>query len=269
MNTSFYIPDQNQFKKYSSRFFELFSVDKPIDLIVSAGNHDIGFHDRVVYYPFLRDRFEAEFNSSLVELKRVNGINVVNVNSMAMDGDGCELCEVAKLWVDEISSKLFERCRANRPKQANKWRLCEEERPILLSHFPLFRTSDLDCVEPDSDYNPNEKTAIRPRLGCLTKRSTEHLLRKLQPRLSLNGHTHYGCVKKHTVKLAANEYLAVNEHTLSSFNYRNRPNPSFLLLLANANELKVARCMIPNENYLFLVYFLTTVYVLQSLLLRR
>ena len=257
-----------------------------MDLTVSVGNHDIGFHDRVVYYPFLRDRFEAAFESKLVELKRVNGVNVINVNSMAMDGDGCELCARAKRLVNEISSKLFESCKTNESKRnesktnesktneiktnvRNSKRLCEEQRPILLSHFPLFRSSDLDCDEPDSDYNPNEKVNIRPRLGCLTKRATEHLLRKLQPRLSLNGHTHYGCVKKHTVQLDANEHLLVNEYTLSSFNYRNRANPSFLLLLANSTEFHVTRCMIPNENYLFLVYFFTTVYILQSLLFRR
>lgn len=239
-----------------------------IDLTVSTGNHDVGFHDRIVYYPFLLERFETAFNSNLVELKRLNGINVINVNSMAMDGDGCELCAEAEYLVNEISTKLFERCQQSGTIRQSR-RLCEEQRPILLSHFPLFRTADLDCDEPDSNYNPNEKMNIRPRLGCLTKRSTDLLLRKLQPRLSLNGHTHYGCVKKHTVQLTGNEYLAVSEYTLSSFNYRNRANPSFLLLLANSNEFKVTRCMIPNENYLFVVYFFTVIYVLQSLLLRR
>lgn len=256
-----------------------------MDLTVSVGNHDIGFHDRVVYYPSLRDRFERTFKSNLVEYKRVNGMNVINVNSMAMDGDDCELCATAEYLVNEISSKLFRRCKKReidsekdlerdperdpkRNQKRNPKRLCEEERPILLSHFPLFRSSDLDCDEPDSDYNPNEKVNIRPRLGCLTKRSTNYLLRKLQPRLSLNGHTHYGCVKKHTVQLTANEYVLVNEYTLSSFNYRNRATPSFLLLLANATEFHVTRCMIPNENHLFVIYLLTAAYILHGLLRR-
>ena len=175
-------PDAKQFKKYSARFFGLFSTKANVDLTVSVGNHDVGFHDRMVYFdPILRGRFEAAFNSSLIEYKRINGINVINVNSMAMDGDYCELCSLAEHQIEQISLKLFRKCKINSA------RLCEEQRPILLSHFPLYRTSDLDCDQPDSEYNLDEKSTIRPRIGCLSKQSTSFLLKKLQPRLSLNG----------------------------------------------------------------------------------
>ena len=239
-------------------------MSNDVELTVSVGNHDVGFHDRMIYYdPLLRGRFENVFNSSLIEFKNVSGMNVINVNSMAMAGDNCNLCVLAKLRLNEISSELFKRC-----EDKNAIKLCEEQRPILLSHFPLFRHSDLDCNEQDSDYNRNEKVNIQPNLGCLSKRSTKFLLKKLQPRFALNGHAHYGCRKKHTIKLDSNSYQLINEYTLASFSYRYRANPSFLFVLANRNVFKITRCMIPNENYLFVIYFLTILFIVQSLFRR-
>lgn len=228
----------------------------------------------MVYYdPFFRGRFENVFNTSLIEFKILNGINVVNVNSMAMKRDNCELCSSAEYLIDEISKKLFKKCADNQTDKRKSIKLCEKQRPILMSHFPLFRKSDLDCDESDSNYNLNEKINIKPNLGCLSEISTNFLLKKLQPRLSLNGHTHYGCIKKHKIKLIDSindaDDLLVHEYTLSSFNFRNRPNPSFLLLLANPTEFQISRCMMPNENYLILIYFLVILYIFKILFINR
>lgn len=265
--------DQKQFKQYSSRFFELFSTKEKINLTVATGNHDVGFHDRMIYFdPFLRGRFEKTFNSSLIDFKIINGLNVINVNSMAMNMDSCDLCNYAEYLINKISDELFKKCKLSTEiENYSNVKLCEKERPILLSHFPLFRESDLDCNEPDSNYNLNDKINIKPTISCLNKKSTNFLLKKLKPRLSLNGHSHYGCVRLHSIKLNKNSkksnenYLLIEEHTLSSFNWRNRPNPGFLFLLANSNEFKLSKCMLPNENYVLLIYFLTILYIIYYL----
>lgn len=220
----------------------------------------------MVYFDsILRGRFEKAFNSSLIDYRIVNGLNVINVNSMAMDDDNCDLCNYANYLIDRLSDKLFAKCRSSKNNNEHNTRLCEEQRPILLSHFPLYRKSDLDCNELDSDYNLNDKINIKPKIGCLSRSSTDFLLRRLQPRLVLNGHTHYGCKKIHNIKLRGiNNRLSIKEYTLSSFNWRNRPNPGFILLLANSTQIQITRCVLPNENYLFLIYFLTIFYFVYS-----
>ncbi|RTG89616.1 uncharacterized protein DC041_0005616 [Schistosoma bovis] len=72
-------------------------------------------------------------------------------------------------------------------------------RPVILQHFPLYRTSDSGCSTKPMDAMPKHlrKTVNRPKLDCLSKEATKQLLESLRPRLILSGHTHYSCKMSH------------------------------------------------------------------------
>ena len=61
-----------------------------------------------------------------------------------------------------------------------------------MSHYPLYRTSDEHCSEPD-EAPPEEKSKLfREGWDCLTRKASELLMETLKPRLILSGHTHNG-----------------------------------------------------------------------------
>lgn len=48
------------------------------------------------------------------------------------------------------------------------------------------------------------------------------LLKMIKPRLVFGGHTHYGCHIQHSG--------GIHEYSLSSFNWRNKYNPTYMLV---------------------------------------
>uniref|UniRef100_A0A667HLT2 Metallophosphoesterase 1 n=1 Tax=Lynx canadensis TaxID=61383 RepID=A0A667HLT2_LYNCA len=84
------------------RFQKIFRHPRHVLLKVVAGNHDIGFHYQMSTYKI--KRFEKVFNPE--RLFSWKGINFVMVNSVALEGDGCNLCSEAEAEIIEISHKL-------------------------------------------------------------------------------------------------------------------------------------------------------------------
>jgi UDP-2,3-diacylglucosamine pyrophosphatase LpxH len=91
--------DDDEWEKYVARFRSIFFVPPKTRLYAIHGNHDINFHYRM--HPYLINRFNQAFNSSGVRLIRERKftskgtqrvVNFVSINSMALDGDGCNLC---------------------------------------------------------------------------------------------------------------------------------------------------------------------------------
>ncbi|GFN98278.1 metallophosphoesterase 1-like, partial [Plakobranchus ocellatus] len=94
--------------------------------------------------------------------------------------------------------------------------------PILLQHFPMYRRSDADCHTLDSAPESEKYAVFREKYDCLDQRSTNLLLSLLEPRLVVSGHTHHGCFRT----LPG----GIPEWTVSSFSWRNRDNPTFLMV---------------------------------------
>lgn len=92
-------------------------------------------------------------------------------------------------------------------------------RPILLQHFPTYRESDAECTEHDSPFIEY----YREEWEVVSMNATEYLRQKFEPRLALSGHSHHFC--------ATNSRLGVPEYTIASFSWRNKNNPSFLLVI--------------------------------------
>uniref|UniRef100_A0A8C9DAU5 Metallophosphoesterase 1 n=1 Tax=Panthera leo TaxID=9689 RepID=A0A8C9DAU5_PANLE len=84
------------------RFQKIFRHPRHVLLKVVAGNHDIGFHYQMSTYKI--KRFEKVFNPE--RLFSWKGINFVMVNSVALEGDGCNLCSEAEAEIIDISHKL-------------------------------------------------------------------------------------------------------------------------------------------------------------------
>lgn len=228
------------FEEYVERFRSIFYVPATTRIYATHGNHDVSFH--YAMHPHLINRFNRAFNSSGVQLirekkktsdGRVHVVNFVTVNSMAMEGDGCSLCNEAEFNIKEIERKL------QQLKKKNKY-----SQPIVLQHFPLFRLSDDDCLDKNSD----NRDKYRERHDTLSKASTEFLSKSLQPRAYFSGHSHHYC--------RLQNQLGISEFTVASFNWRNLLNPSFLLAIFTPDDFSVSKCDMPKESTVIAFYII-------------
>ncbi|XP_036100209.1 metallophosphoesterase 1 isoform X4 [Molossus molossus] len=200
------------------RFQKMFRHPPHVQLKVVVGNHDIGFHYQMSTYRI--KRFEKIFNPE--RLFSWKGINFVMVNSIALEGDGCNICSEAEAELIEISHKL--NCSL---KQEQHSRRCEDGQPlpasapVLLQHFPLYRRSDANCSGDDAAPPEERGIPFRERYDALSREASQKLLWWLRPRLVLSGHTHSACEVLHGA--------GIPELSVPSFSWRNRNNPSFIM----------------------------------------
>lgn len=232
---------EQEFDYYVNRFNDLFEVPSGTRIFVVVGNHDIGFHYRIS--PYLQDRFANAFDAPSANIISIRGNHFVLINSMALEGDGCFLCQAADLKLQKISRKL--KCSRGIGRCEPGAQLSQYSRPILLQHFPMYRESDADCHEPDEAPVDQKTQKFRERWECLSKESSERLLELLQPRVIVTGHTHHGC---HLV------YKDVHEYTIPSFSWRNKDNPSFMLAVFSPNNYAVSKCYMPQESTVISLY---------------
>ncbi|XP_059978030.1 metallophosphoesterase 1 isoform X9 [Lagenorhynchus albirostris] len=202
------------------RFWKIFRHPPHVQLRAVAGNHDIGFHYQMNTYKI--KRFEKVFNPE--RLFSWKGINFVMVNSVALEGDSCDICSGAEAELLEISHRLN----------------CSRE------HFPLYRRNDANCSGEDA-ASPDEKyTPFKERYDALSQEASRKLLWWLRPRLVLSGHTHSACEVLHGAD--------VLEVSVPSFSWRNRNNPSFIMGSVTATEYALAKCYLPYEDTVLTTY---------------
>ena len=113
------------------RFHSMFAIPTETKLYVLAGNHDVGFHYDVSDGRL--KRFEQSFQAPHVRLITIEDDNIhfILINSMAFEGDQCRLCSRAEKELKDVANEL---------NRSGAW-----TKPILLSHFPLYRVSDANC----------------------------------------------------------------------------------------------------------------------------
>ncbi|KAM6219560.1 metallophosphoesterase 1 [Rhynchocyon petersi] len=201
------------------RFQKMFRHPSHVQLKVVAGNHDIGFHYQMNTYKV--KRFEKVFNSE--KLFSWKGVNFVMVNSVALEGDGCSICSETEAELIEISHKL----NCSRKQQVPS-RRCEARHhlpssaPVLLQHYPLYRPSDANCSGEDTAPSEEKNIPFKEKYDVLSREASHKLLWWFQPRLVLSGHTHSACEVTHGD--------GVPEFSIPSFSWRNRNNPSFIMV---------------------------------------
>jgi hypothetical protein len=254
------IAGKDEFDATADRFYRLFALPLDTKRLVVSGNHDVGFHDRMRHFePYLRSRFEQKMQAAFVKLYVLNGLPIVSINSMALHGDRCDLCESATHQLIRVAARL----RADCP-NPDASILCRQRRPVLISHFPLFRLNDADCDEPDEANQRQKVEPMKPSHDCLSNASTHFLLTQLQPRAVFTGHTHYGCTTQHQITVIRTgrnqstlpQQLHTTEYTLASFNWRNRPNPSFVYAHFDPISIHISKCVLPAEHWIFCLYVL-------------
>ena len=301
---------KDEFEDYLRRFKTLFHHDpRKTKVYVVAGNHDVGFHYAIT--PYLQKRFDDAMNVSGSGIERVSmkNIHFVLVNSMAMHGDSCFLCSKAVDALGKVSDELEcmkdkEACRSRMEEQEGRSRLVNSvkgdvySRPILLQHFPLFRKSDAECGDDPDVAPPREKRKpFRPLWDSLSESSSHLLLKKLQPRFVISGHTHHGCKVKHKVMIKASDSRLkfpfaqenqkeaiyndeddepvdvltddeetvedmVEEWSVASFSWRNRNNPNFLLAKITNDDVALSKCYLPEEDTVITIYIFGGVFIL-------
>eukprot|EP01134_Creolimax_fragrantissima_P005686 CFRG5686T1 len=225
------------------RFNRIFAVPKEITLLPVVGNHDIGFHEST--RKELVDRYEKAFGSA-VEMRTIKNITFVAINSIAFV-DNCSICTDSQQKLDNITTQLDRKL--NGRKKSLKKRNGMPVPPILLSHFPLFRSSEDLCLQQDArsitkmhmldekrkfwlanraktdtkQSTMNEASiSNKPGFDVLTADVSRSLIKALKPRFVFSGHTHNHCTYVQPLSRTP-------ELTVSTFNWRHRHDPSFVL----------------------------------------
>ncbi|KAG8571281.1 hypothetical protein GDO81_011582 [Engystomops pustulosus] len=188
-----------------ARFQAMFRHPPHTELLVVVGNHDIGFHYEMTVHKL--NRFEKAFNLTSGKVVSRKGINFVLVNSVALEGDNCKICRAAEDQILEVSRQLSCSRMKNHPDSVKK---CRNVLPVPPSAPILLQ-----------------------------------LLRLIQPRLILSGHTHSACEVLHD---------NVPEISVPSFSWRNRNNPSFIMATITTEDFSLEKCFLPTENTVIRVY---------------
>lgn len=239
----------SDFKTYVARFHSLFYLPKDTKLYSVIGNHDIGFHYWTNEY--LVDRFEQAMNVTTVDSFYLSeAILLIRINSIALENDGCSLCAEAIRRIERQSTYL--RRMEDRNLTLN---------PIVITHFPLYRPNEMECQDEDSA--PDSHKPNREKFDCLSREISQYLLGKLKPRLVLNGHVHHSCHRTHSIK----ENLKAEEYTVASFNWRNKVNPSFLLIRLTGQTHSVFKCFLPDEATIISTYVVCLCFLLITLII--
>ncbi|XP_054580303.1 metallophosphoesterase 1 isoform X2 [Eptesicus fuscus] len=151
------------------RFQKMFRHPGHVQLKVVVGNHDIGFHYQMNRYRI--KRFEKVFNPE--RLFSWKGINFVMVNSVALEGDGCNICSEAEAELMGISHKLNCSREEQRPGQCGDGQPLPASAPVLLQHFPLYRPSDANCSGEDAAPPGEKGIPFKERYDVLSREASQ------------------------------------------------------------------------------------------------
>lgn len=230
------------------RFKQIFRHPSDMELVVLIGNHDIGFHHEMTRYKL--ERFEKVFNVTSARVLTKRGVNFLLVNSVALHGDHCPICQSVENELHSLSQAL--NCSIQSLQSESMRHRCrhmqryESTPPILLQHYPLYRVSDAECTGEDA-APPNERYQLfHERYDVLSQDASKMLLWWFQPRLILSGHTHSACEVVHENR--------VPEISVPSFSWRNRNNPSFILGSFSQSDYALSKCFLPEESSVIAVY---------------
>lgn len=232
-------------------FEMIFPID-PQERLIIAGNHDVGFHNQLINYRYIMQRFLDKYHATpsieLIKKPNLKDINLVVTNSMTFYNDTCSYCSESIAATNRIAYDL--------EKQRN---LADFSAPILLSHMPLYRSDDTQCDYPFS-LGTRVKDKNMEGEDVLHMVSSRFLLQRLMPRLVLSGHTHMDCATSHNL---LNHNSSIKELTITSFNHKYaEKTPGFLLLSANSTHEFTKSCQLVEEYIIMFIYVLTTITIM-------
>lgn len=247
---------EETFEKNCDDFDRIFPIDKTRqDRVIIPGNHDVGFHDQMINYPYLLRRFQQKYKSTAsLSLMVLKNFNVVLSNSMSFYNDSCPFCSQSIAELNIISDYLDEKRKATG---------IDYSAPLLLTHIPLYRLDDTRCEYPSSLQEKVKKPNMEGE-DVMHLTPSKLLVEKLKPRLILSGHTHMDCRTAHSYSDQMDQ--VVDELTISSYNHKYaEKRPSFLLMSINSKEVYTRHCYLVEEWIIMIVYIATFLIIITRL----
>ncbi|XP_042610007.1 metallophosphoesterase 1, partial [Cyprinus carpio] len=227
------------------RFKRIFRHPSDTELVVLIGNHDIGFHNEMTKQKL--ERFEKVFNVTSARILTIKGVNFLLVNSVALHGDHCPICQRVEKELHKLSHAL--NCSIQSEQHYDQCKNTESfasTAPVLLQHYPLYRVSDAMCTGIDAAPLDERYQLFQERYDVISKNASKKLLWWFKPALILSGHTHHGCEVLHE-----NLYPEIS---IPSFSWRNRNNPSFILGTFSRSDIRLSKCFLPEERTVLALY---------------
>lgn len=232
---------------------------------VSAGNHDIGDYYQITpallqqfvnSFPGLDDTGSAAFT--------IRNISFVAMNAMALACEVCPRYNSMKKVVEQFrkSDMSGSQSSSESTQQTDSLMHSTRERPVLLTHLPLYRADESVCDSIDipkcapwheveggcaslfesvKSSRLHSLTHYRSMMDMLSINTSRYLLSALNPSLVLSAHAHRFC----------NRVLedGTREVTVSTFTWRNRDDPSFLLIYFYKDGTHdIQQCFLPRES---------------------
>ncbi|KAK1346026.1 hypothetical protein QTO34_008495 [Cnephaeus nilssonii] len=174
-------------------------------------------------------------------------MNFVMVNGVALEGVGCNIHS-------NTEAKLIE----SRSHVASD--------PVILQNFPLYLRSDANCSGEDSAPAEERGIPFKERRDVFSQEASQKLLWWLQPAWSCGapGTAPVRCSIGQESRSSA-EALSTEPSQLGlsgpSFSRRNRNNPSFILGSMTPTEYALAKCTLPFEDMVLIIWFLVVLIV--------
>ena len=261
--------------------------DDPL-LVHVIGNHDseFGMYQRRA----MVSRFEKAFGAGASVNRRVvlpsTNTSIVILNSMALDAcDRGQYCADKSLHEETLRFLGSDLISEDPRDDENMEEAAAEEShggagvsDVLIVHMPLFRESDGACgttrlaESGHVTYKPPRSPYTQDGRDVVSKMRTAEVLRKVQPKLVLSGHTHARCdAYRHDDhgRGVGGELRGARgggggggggaiEYTVPTFSWRMRPDPGFALVTwgDGAGAAAVRICGLPNELHVFGAYAL-------------
>jgi predicted MPP superfamily phosphohydrolase len=245
------------FREACQDFDNIFDFDRERqELIVIPGNHDVGFHNQMKYFPYLLQRFTKTFMSTesieLSHTPKTKHLNMILTNSMSFYNDSCMYCSQSMAELRQLENYLQKQYSQDPDSYTA---------PILLGHIPLYRPNDLNCSYPSRMSQKVAKGNVEGD-DVLHKVASMSLLTRLKPRISISGHTHMLCHTYHQIE--SNEKSeSFYELTISSYNHKYAElKPGFLLMTANSTHVFTKHCNLIEEWVVISVYLVTLLTIL-------
>ncbi|CAG8506492.1 14456_t:CDS:2 [Ambispora leptoticha] len=220
--------DDNKWSKESDRYRQLFAqndlVNTPIYYL--AGNHDIGFGNKIVPMAYTRFRKLYGKTNYIVSL---GNHTIVTVDTVTLSGDD----EVLKTEATNLIKSLSKE---------------ESKLPrILMTHVPLYRPPQTDCGPLRQTTRYITQGAGYQYQNLVEESLTRFILEGVKPKLVFSGDDHDYCEVQHPIE----KYNNATEVTVNSFSFAmGVPKPGFVLLtLYNPIESIQSKEATPTFSY--------------------
>lgn len=270
---------EEQWKSVVDRFNDMAKPFLGLSYHVSAGNHDIGDFYQIT--PTLLHRFVNTFpglDETGSAIFTIRNISFVSLNAMALACDACPMHGSMQKVVEVAQSAL--QTGSNGSQQLTEYTGQMDsttsssanafQRPVLLLHLPLYRADESVCDSVDAPrcapWHELEGgclplfasaqssklytlTPYRSMIDMLSLNTSRYLLSALKPSLVLSAHAHRFCDR------VLDD--GTREITVSTFTWRNRDDPSFLLINFYKDGTRdIRQCCLPRESFVLAFHVL-------------